>query len=145
MNRVLTKTLFAYVCILGVAGPAGAQQREDYCDTLKMLVGSAKDGFARAQNFKMAGAATCNLQSDTRSYGCMWTFDHSSCAAAGYQKAVQAATACFPNVAAKQSRSPRGTLHTEYDLGKGQPLIDISRSKPGSDAGDWYSIDIVAP
>ena len=39
----------------------------------------------------------------------------------------------------------RGTLHTEYDFGKGQPLIDIPRGKPGSDEGDWYSIDIVAP
>ena len=104
MNRALTKTLFASLCILGVAGPAGAQQREDYCDTLKMLLASAKDGFARAQNFKMAGAATCNLQSDTRSYGCMWTFDKSSWTAAGYQKAVQGANACFPNVAPKQSR-----------------------------------------
>jgi hypothetical protein len=75
----------------------------------------------------------------------MWTFDKSSWTAAGYQKAVQGATACFPTVAPRQSRSPRGTLHTEYDFGKGQPLIDISRGKPGSDEGDWYSIDIVAP
>ncbi len=145
MNRVLTKTVFACLCILGVSGAASAQQRDDYCDTLKMLVQSAKDGFARAQDFKMAGAATCNLQTDTRSYGCMWTFDKSSWTAAGYQKAVQGAKACFPTVTPKQSRSPRGTLHTEYDFGKGQPLIDIARGKPGSDEGDWYSIDIVAP
>jgi hypothetical protein len=145
MNQVLTKTLCVCVCILGVSGTASAQEREDYCGTLKMLVQSAKDGFARAQDFKMAGAATCNLQTDTRSYGCMWTFDKSSWTAAGYQKAVQGAKACFPNVTPKQSRSPRGTLHTEYDFGKGQPLIDISRGKPGSDEGDWYSIDIVAP
>jgi hypothetical protein len=145
MNWIVTKTLFACLCIVGASGAASAQQREDYCDALKMLVQSAKEGFARAQDFKMAGAATCNLQNDTRSYGCMWTFDKSSWTAAGYQKAVQGAKACFPTVTPKQSRSSRGTLHTEYDFGKGQPLIDISRGKPGSDEGDWYSIDIVAP
>jgi hypothetical protein len=75
----------------------------------------------------------------------MWTFDKSSLAASGYQKAVQAARACFPNVTPKQSHSQRGTIHTEYDFGKGEALIDISRGRPGSDEGDWYSIDIVAP
>jgi hypothetical protein len=75
----------------------------------------------------------------------MWTFDKSSWTAAGYQKAVQGATACFSNVAPRQSRSPRGALHAEYDFGKGQLLIDISRGKPGSGEGDWYSINVVAP
>jgi hypothetical protein len=145
MKRILTTTLFAGLCLVLVAGPSNAQQREEYCDALKMLLQSAKDGFTQARTFKMAGASVCNVESDTRSYGCMWTFDKSSLAASGYQKAVQAARACFPNVAPKQSRSQRGTIHTEYDFGKGEALIDISRGRPGSDEGDWYSIDIVAP
>jgi hypothetical protein len=145
MNRTLVTTVFAGLCLALVARPADAQQREEYCDALKMLVQSAKDGFTGARTFKMAGASVCNVESDTRSYGCMWSFDKSSLAASGYQKAVQAARACFPNVTPKQSRSARGTLHTEYDFGKGEALIDISRGRPGSDEGDWYSIDIVAP
>ena len=144
MKPTLT-TLFACLCLVSIAGPADAQQREDYCGALKMLLQSAKDGFAHAQNFKMAGASVCNVETDTRSYGCMWTFNKSALAASGYQKAVQAARTCFPNVAPRQSRSQRGTLHTEYDFGKGEPLIDISRGQPGSEEGDWYSIDIVAP
>ena len=36
-------------------------------------------------------------------------------------------------------------VHAEYDFGKGQLLIDISRGKPGSGEGDWYSINVVAP
>jgi hypothetical protein len=75
----------------------------------------------------------------------MWTFEKPAAVAAGYQKAVQAVHACFPNVSPKQLRSERGTIHTEYNLGNGEPLIDVSRGRPGSDAGDWYSIDIVAP
>ena len=145
MKPTLTTTVFACLCLVFVAGSADAQQREDYCGSLKMLLQSAKDGFAQAQNFKMAGASVCNVETDTRSYGCMWTFDKSALAAAGYQKALQAARACFPNVSPRQSHSQRGTIHTEYDFGKGEPLIDISRGKPGSEAGDWYSIDIVAP
>ena len=145
MKPTLTTILFACFCLVLVAGSAVAQQREDYCDALKMLLQSAKDGFAQARDFKMAGASVCNVETDTRSYGCMWTFDKSALAAAGYQKALQAARACFPNMTPRQSRSQRGTIHTEYDFGKGEPLIDISRGRPGSEEGDWYSIDIVAP
>ena len=145
MQRISSTSVIAGLSLLLVAGAAAAQQREDYCGSLKMLLQSAKDGFAQARDFKMAGASTCNVESDTRSYGCMWTFEKSSFAAAGYQKAVQAAHACFPNIPPKQSRSARGTLHTEYDFGQGEPLIDISRGRPGSEEGDWYSIDIVAP
>jgi hypothetical protein len=145
MKPTLTTTVFAYVCLVFVAGSANAQQREDYCGSLKILLQSAKDGFGQARNFKMAGASVCNVETDTRSYGCMWTFDKSALAAAGYQKALQAARACFPNVSPRQSNSQRGTIHTEYDFGKGEPLIDISRGRPGSEEGDWYSIDIVAP
>ena len=145
MKRILTTTLFAGLCLVLVAAPANAQQRAEYCDALKMLLQSAKDGFTQARTFKMAGASVCNVESDTRSYGCMWTFEKSSLVASGYQKAVQSARACFPNVTPKQSRSQRGTIHTEYDFGTGEALIDISRGRPGSDEGDWYSIDIVAP
>ena len=145
MKRTPIRSLFACLSLIFVAGAADAQQRENYCDSLKTLLQSAKDGFAQAQNLKMAGASVCNVESDTRSYGCMWTFDKSPLAAAGYQKAVQAARACFPSITPKQSRSARGTLHTEYDFGKGEPLIDISRGRPGSEEGDWYSIDIIAP
>ena len=145
MKRTLIRSLFACLSLVFVAGAADAQRRENYCDSLKTLLQSAKDGFAQAQNLKMAGASVCNVESDTRSYGCMWTFDKSPLAAAGYQKAVQAARACFPSITPKQSRSARGTLHTEYDFGKGEPLIDISRGRPGSEEGDWYSIDIIAP
>jgi hypothetical protein len=145
MKRISTTTLFAGLCLVLVAAPADAQQREEYCDALKMLLQSAKDGFTQARTFKMAGASVCNVESDTRSYGCMWTFDKSSLAASGYQKAVQATRACFPNVTPKQSRSQRGTIHTEYEFGNGEALLDISRGRPGSDEGDWYSIDIVAP
>jgi hypothetical protein len=145
MKSTLTTTLFVCLFVTSLTSPADAQQGEDYCGAFKMLLQSAKDGFAQARNFKMAGASVCNVETDTRSYGCMWTFDKSALAAAGYQKALQAAHACFPNVTPRQSRSQRGTIHTEYDFGKGEPLIDISRGKPGSEAGDWYSIDIVAP
>jgi hypothetical protein len=145
MNRTLIASLFASLCLAFAAASANAQRPDDYCDALKMLLQSAKDGFTRAQNVKLPGANMCNIEKDTRSYGCIWTFDKSSIVGSGYQKAVQAANACFPNVSPKQSRSARGTLHTEYDFGKGEPLIDISRGRPGSEAGDWYSIDIVAP
>ncbi|TMJ58859.1 MAG: hypothetical protein E6G81_10215 [Alphaproteobacteria bacterium] len=145
MKRTPIRSLFACLSLIFVAGAADAQQHENYCNSLKTLLQSAKDGFAQAQNLKMAGASVCNVENDTRSYGCMWTFDKSPLAAAGYQKAVQAARACFPSITPKQSRSARGTLHTEYDFGKGEPLIDISRGRPGSEEGDWYSIDIIAP
>src|SRR5438067_7847080 len=144
MKRTPIRSLFACLSLIFVAGAADAQQHENYCNS-KTLLQSAKDGFAQAQNLKMAGASVCNVENDTRSYGCMWTFDKSPLAAAGYQKAVQAARACFPSITPKQSRSARGTLHTEYDFGKGEPLIDISRGRPGSEEGDWYSIDIIAP
>ena len=145
MQRILVRPLFACLSLVLVAGAADAQQREDYCNSLKTLLQSAKDGFAQAQNLKIAGASVCNLETDTRSYGCMWTFDRSALVAAVYQKAVQATHTCFPSVTSKQSRSARGTLHTEYDFGKGEPLIDISRGRPASEEGDWYSIDIIAP
>src|SRR5258708_16206535 len=116
-RRFCPTTFFAGLALCFAAAPANTQQREEYCEALKMLLQSAKDGFTRAQTFKMAGASVCNVESETRSYGCMWSFDKSSLAAAGYQKAMQAARACFPNVTPKQSRSPRGTLHTEYDFG----------------------------
>jgi hypothetical protein len=145
MNRIVTTTLLAGCCLVLAMAPADAQRPDDYCDALKTLLQSAKEGFARAENFKIPGANVCKFESDTRSYGCMWSFEKSAAVVAGYQKAVQAATACFPNVSPKQSRSARGTIHTEYDFGKGEPLIDISRGRPGSDEGDWYSIDIVAP
>ena len=132
MKRTPIRSLFACLSLIFVAGAADAQQHENYCNSLKTLLQSAKDGFAQAQNLKMAGASVCNVENDTRSYGCMWTFDKSPLAAAGYQKAVQAARACFPSITPKQSRSARGTLHTEYDFGKGVPLIDISRGRPGS-------------
>ena len=76
MKRILTTTLFAGLCLVLVAGPTTAQQREEYCDALKMLLQSAKDGFTQARTFKMAGASVCNVESDTRSYGCMWTFEN---------------------------------------------------------------------
>jgi hypothetical protein len=145
MKRILTTILVAGFFLALLGRPADAQRRDDYCDGLKTVLQSAKDGFAQAQNFKLAGANVCNVEKDTRSYGCMWTFEKPAAVAAGYQKAVQAVHACFPNVNPKQSHSERGTIHTEYDLGNGEPLIDVSRGRPGSDAGDWYSIDIVAP
>jgi hypothetical protein len=145
MNRSLIASLFACLSFVLMAGSANAQRPDDYCDGLKMLLQSAKDGFARAENFKLPRASMCSVEKDTRSYGCMWAFEKSSAVTAGYQKAVQAANACFPNVRPRQSRSARGTWHTEYDFGSGEPMIDISRGRPGSEAGDWYSIDIVAP
>ena len=145
MNRILMTVSFGSFCLVFGLGAADAQQREDYCGALKMLLQSAKSGFAQAKDFKMAGANTCGVETDTRSYGCMWSFEQSGRAQAGYQNAIKAASACFPSVSPKQSRSARGTLHTEYDFGKGEPLIDISRGRPGSIEGDWYSIDVVAP
>ena len=145
MNRTLIASLFACLPFVFAAGPVGAQQPDEYCDGLKMLLQSAKDGFARAEKFKLPSASMCSVEKDTRSYGCMWAFDKPSAVTAGYQKAVQAANACFPTVRPRQSRSARGTLHTEYNFGSGEPLIDISRGRPGSEEGDWYSIDIVAP
>ena len=145
MNPTLIASLFALSSLVLAAGSADAQRPDDYCDGLRMLLQSAKDGFARTQNFKLPGANECNLETDTRSFGCMWAPERSSAVTAGYQKAVQAAHACFPNVSSRQSRSARGTLHTEYDFGHGEPLIDISRGRPGSQAGEWYSIDVIAP
>jgi hypothetical protein len=145
MKRIITAALFAGLCLAPVARSAEAQRSDDYCGALKTLLQSAKDGFAQAQNVKLPGASVCNVEKDTRSYGCMWSFDKSAAVSANYQKLLQSVHACFPNVSPRQSRSERGTIHTEYDFGKGEPLIDISRGRPGSEAGDWYSIDIVAP
>ncbi|MBV9152961.1 MAG: hypothetical protein JO204_14415 [Alphaproteobacteria bacterium] len=145
MNRTLIAGLFACLPFVFTVRSADAQQPDEYCDGLRMLLQSAKDGFARAENFKLPRASTCSVEKDTRSYGCMWAFDKSSTVTASYQQAIQAANACFPNVRPRQSRSARGTLHTEYDFGSGEPLIDISRGRPGTEAGDWYSIDVVAP
>src|SRR5437764_13597617 len=77
MKRTPIRSLFACLSLIFVAGAADAQQHENYCDSPKTLLQSAKDGFAQAQNLKMAGASVCNVESDTRSYGCMWTFDKS--------------------------------------------------------------------
>ena len=85
MKRTPIRSLFACLSLIFVAGAADAQQHENYCNSLKTLLQSAKDGFAQAQNLKMAGASVCNVENDTRSYGCMWTFDKSPLAAAGYQ------------------------------------------------------------
>jgi hypothetical protein len=145
MNRILTVILFAALSLLLVEPPADAQRPDDYCGPLKVLLQSAKDGFAQAQNVKLPGANVCNVEKDTRSYGCMWSFEKSAAVSANYQKLLQSVHACFPNISPRQSSSERGTIHTEYDFGKGEPLIDISRGRPGSEAGDWYSIDIVAP
>ena len=145
MKRLLMMTLFAAISVLLVGGLANAQHPDDYCGPLKILLQSAKDGFAQAQNVKLPGAKLCNVEKDTRSYGCMWSFEKSAAVAANYQKMLQSVHACFPTMNPRQSRSERGTIHMEYDFGKGEPLIDISRGRPGSEAGDWYSIDIVAP
>lgn len=145
MKRTLFVSLFVCLPLVLAGGSASAQRPDDYCDSLKMLLQSAKDGFTRAEKFKLPGAAMCSVEKDTRSFGCMWTFEKSSAVTASYQKAVQAANTCFPNVRPRQSRSARGTWHAEYHFGNAEALIDISRGRPGSQAGDWYSIDVVAP
>jgi hypothetical protein len=145
MKRLVTTTLFAALSLVLVGARASAQHPDDYCGPLKILLQSAKDGFAQAQNVKLPGAKLCNVEKDTRSYGCMWSFEKSAAVSSNYQKMLQSVHACFPTVSPRQSHSERGTIHMEYDFGKGEPLIDISRGRPGSEAGDWYSIDIVAP
>ena len=142
MKRILMTAFFAGLCLVLAGRSAEAQRSDDYCGALKMLLQSAKDGFAQAQNVKLPGASVCNVEKETRSYGCMWSFEKSAAVSANYQKMLQSVRACFPNVSPRQSHSERGTIHTEYDFGKGEPLIDISRGRPGSEAGDWYSIDI---
>ena len=143
MIGIVKRTLFACATLLLMAGAAQAQQTVNECEGLKLLLQAAKDGFTQVRDYKMPGAANCTVYTDTRSYGCMWMFEKSAAASAGYERAVHTVNSCFPNVAPKRSRSTRGTLHTEYDLG--QALIDVSRGTPGKMAGDWYSIDIIAP
>src|SRR5438067_8067770 len=108
MKRTPIRSLFACLSLIFVAGAADAQQHENYCNS-KTLLQSAKDGFAQAQNLKMAGASVCNVESDTRSYGCMWTFDKSPLAAAGYQKAVLVPGS---RASPKSNRGARGVRST---------------------------------
>jgi len=53
MKRILTTTSFAGLCLVLVAGPANTQQREEYCEALKMLLQSAKDGFEATAEVKL--------------------------------------------------------------------------------------------
>jgi hypothetical protein len=140
-------TAIALVCV-GLAGggaPGRAQAPADYCQTLTMLMQSAKTGFGSVAQFKMPGASICSVDAQTRSYGCMWNYQNAGAATRSYQQAVQAVQRCFPAAHPRSSHSERGTLHTEYDFGRDQPLIDLSRSAGQRQGAEWYSIDVVAP
>lgn len=128
------------------SGVGRAEDQESYCQTLSSLVDAARSGFASAQQVSLDGASKCGLDQQTRSFGCIWSFNTPSAANSNYQKMLKLVQSCFPQVRPVSSRSSRGTLHTEYDFGRGQPLIDISRSVDQKKQGvEWYSIDVVAP
>src|SRR5438874_11843209 len=107
MKRLVTTMLFAGLTVMLVGGLANAQHSDDYCGPWKILLQSAKDGFAQAQNVKLPGATLCNVEKDRRSYACMWSFEKSAAVAANYPKMLQTVNACFPTITPCQARCER--------------------------------------
>ena len=146
MIKTRTAVPVVLTAALGLAMPAAAQQPASACTTLKSLLQAAQANFVPPPSVVMPGAATCSVNGPTRSFGCIWEYKTAAATEDGFNKALHEANACFPGIKPKQSRSARGTLHTEFDFGRGQAFIDISRGANGAgQMGNWYSIDVVAP
>src|SRR2546423_12721349 len=131
MKRLVTTMLFTGLTVVLVGGLANAQHSDDYCGPLKILLQSAKDGFAQAQNVKLPGAKLCNVEKDTRSYGCMWSFEKSAAVAANYQKTLQAVDARFSRMGPPQTGRARGPTAMGNRFGEGEPQMHILRGPAG--------------